>query len=114
MPRVKRGKTHVARRKRLLSKTKGFKWTRKSSVRHAKTAALKAGVHAYMDRKKKKRVNRTLWNIQVNAAVREHGMTYSKFIAALKKNKIDLDRKVLAELAATQPKAFAKIVEKVK
>ena len=83
-------------------------------MRHAKTAALKAGVHAYMDRKKKKRVNRTLWNIQVNAAVREHGMTYSKFIAALKKNKIELDRKVLAELAATQPKVFAKIVEKVK
>ena len=80
-------------------------------MRHAKTAALKAGVHAYMDRKKKKRVNRTLWNIQVNAAVREHGMTYSKFIAALKKNKIELDRKVLAELAIKYPEVFKEVVE---
>lgn len=114
MPRVKRGKTHVAKRKRLLKKVKGYRWGRRNTMRGAKTAVLKAGVHAYRDRKKKKRVNRGLWQIQINAACREQGLTYSKFINLLKTNKIELDRKVLAQLAQDQPKVFAKIVSQVK
>lgn len=114
MPRVKRGKTHVARRKSLLAKTKGYRWGRKNTLRLAKTAVLKAGVHAYRDRKKKKRVNRALWQIQINAACRQHDLSYSKFINLLKVNKIELDRKVLAELAGKQPAVFAKIIAEVK
>jgi large subunit ribosomal protein L20 len=114
MPRVKRGTTHVAKRKRLYKKVKGYRWGRKNTIRGAKTAVLKAGVHAYRDRKKKKRNNRALWNIQINAACREQGLTYSRFINLLKINKIELDRKVLAQLAQTQPKVFEKIVAQVK
>src|SRR3989338_7702463 len=114
MPRVKRGKTHIARRKRLLEKTKGFKWGRKKTIKLAKTAVFKAGVHAYRDRRKKKRTNRALWQIKINAASREHGLNYSKFIGLLKKNKIELDRKVLAEIAEKHPKVFEKIVAEVK
>ncbi|MFA6214978.1 MAG: 50S ribosomal protein L20 [Patescibacteria group bacterium] len=114
MPRVKRGKAHVARRKRLLAKTKGYRWSRKSSIKAAKTAIRKAGVHAYTDRKKKKRVNRALWQIQINAASRSNGLSYSKFINLLKVNKIELDRKVLAELAGKNPKAFAVMVGQIK
>ena len=114
MPRVKRGKTHLARRKRLLKQAKGYRWGRKKTIRLARTAVLKAGVNAYVDRRRKKRVNRGLWQIQINAAVRPFGLSYSRFIDLLKKNKIELDRKVLAELAATQPKIFAAIVAEVK
>ncbi|MDO8462658.1 MAG: 50S ribosomal protein L20 [bacterium] len=111
MPRVKRGTIHTARRRSLLKKTKGFMWGRKSSVRQATTATLKAGQHAYADRKKKKRVMRGLWNIRINAAARTSGTTYSKLIADLKRRNIALDRKVLAELAAEHPETFAKIVQ---
>jgi len=114
MPRVKRGKTHVAKRKRLLKQTKGYRWSRKNTIRLAKTAVNKAGVHAYTDRRKKKRVNRSLWQIQINAACRQNDLTYSKFINLLKKNKIELDRKVLAEVAGKNPAVFAKIVAEVK
>jgi len=114
MPRVKRGKTHVAKRKRLFKQAKGYKWGRKNTIRLAKTAITKAGVHAFTDRRKKKRVNRALWQVKINAACRQHGLTYSKFINLLKKNKIELDRKVLAELAEKQPKVFEKIVAEVK
>lgn len=114
MPRVKRGKTHVAKRKRLLKQTKGYKWGRKNTIRAAKTAATKAGAHAYVGRKIKKRVNRSLWQIKINAACRQNDLTYSKFIHLLKINKIDLDRKVLADLAVKTPKAFATIVKEVK
>lgn len=112
--RVKRGTTHVKRRKNLLKITKGFRWGRKNLVKRAKEAAVKAGQHAYRDRKRKKRDFRRLWQIKINAAVREHGLSYSKFIDALKKANIELDRKILSELAAEYPKAFAKIVEAVK
>lgn len=114
MPRVKRGKIHLKKRRSLLKKTKGFKWGRKKQVRLAKTAVKKAGVHAYRGRKEKKRTNRQLWQVKLNAAVHQYDLSYSKFIDLLKKNKIELDRKVLAELAEKQPKVFEAIVKKVK
>lgn len=114
MPRVKRGTTHLKKRKKLLRQAKGYKAGRKKTIRLAKTAVIKAGAHAYIDRKKKKRVNRSLWQVQINAACRLHGLTYSKFINLLKKSKIDLDRKVLAEIAGNHPKVFEAIVKEVK
>ena len=114
MPRVKRGKTHVAKRKRLFAQAKGFRWGRKNTIKLAKTAVIKAGVHAYRGRKEKKRTNPALWQIRINAAVRPHGLSYSKFINLLKKKNIGLDRKVLSELAAKHPSIFDKIVEEVK
>ncbi|MCK4553498.1 50S ribosomal protein L20 [Candidatus Parcubacteria bacterium] len=113
MSRVKRGTTHVKKRRKLLKQVKGYKWGRKNLIRLAKTAATKAGAHAYVDRKKKKRTNRGLWQIKINAFVREHGLSYSKFINLLKKNKIELDRKVLADLAVNNKKVLAGIVEEV-
>ena len=114
MPRVKRGVIHAKNRKNILKEAKGFKWGRKKLIKLAKTATTKAGAYAFRDRRAKKRTTRALWQVQLNAAVREHGMSYSKFIGGLKKAKIELDRKVLAELARKEPKVFAKIVEKVK
>ncbi|OGY53709.1 MAG: 50S ribosomal protein L20 [Candidatus Buchananbacteria bacterium RIFCSPLOWO2_01_FULL_46_12] len=114
MPRVKRGKTHVARRKRLLKATKGYRWGRKKTIKLGRTAMLHAGVQAYTGRKLKKRDNRALWNIKINAAVRPAGLSYSKFIGQLKKTKIELDRKVLSQLAVQNPKAFAAIVAEAK
>ena len=114
MPRVKRGKIHVKRRKNILKKVKGFKGGRKNLIKRAKTAATKAGAHAYRDRRVKKRNVRRLWQVRLNAAVREYGWTYSKFIDALKKSKSELDRKVLSELAIKEPEIFKKIVDKLK
>ena len=113
MPRVKRGKAHVKHRKNILKKVKGFRGGRKKLIKQAKTAGTKAGAHAYRDRRVKKRNARALWQVRLNAAVREHGWTYSKFIDALKKAKSELDRKVLSELAIKDPKIFKKIVEKL-
>lgn len=113
MPRVKRGTSHVKRRKNLLKRTKGYKWMRKSSIKLAKTAVHKAGAHAFVGRKVKKRANRGTWNVILNAAVRPHGLSYSKFIKALKDSKIELDRKVLSQLAANHPKVFEAIVKEV-
>lgn len=112
--RIKRGVAHVKRRKNLLKKTKGYRWRRKSSIRLATQAVIRAGQHAYRHRKLKKRDNRALWNVRINAAVREHGLTYSRFIAALKTAKIDLDRKVLADLAMNHPAIFEEVVKAVK
>ncbi|XOB40144.1 MAG: 50S ribosomal protein L20 [Candidatus Nealsonbacteria bacterium] len=114
MVRVKRGKTAHKRRKRVLKQTKGFLLGRKSKYRLAKDALFHAWTHAYRDRKKKKRSFRGLWQIQINAACREKGISYSKFINGLKKNKIEIDRKVLSELARKHPEIFEKIVEKIK
>ncbi len=114
MPRVKRGKVRARKRKAFLTQTKGFKWGRKKKIRLAKPAIKKAGVYAYVDRKKKKRTNRRLWQTQLNAAVRQYGITYSQFINALLKKKIELDRKVLATLAKEHPETFKKIVDEVK
>ena len=114
MPRVKRGVMHSKRRKNLLSRTKGFKWGHKNLIKRAKVASLRAGVYAYRDRRNKKREFRKLWTVQLNAAVRAHGLSYSTFIDKLKKAHIELDRKVLSELAKAYPMVFNKIVEKVK
>ena len=114
MTRVKRGTTAHKKREKILKYTKGFRWGRKSKERAAKEALLHAWTHAYQGRKKKKREYRVLWQTEINAAGRLNGITYSRFMAALKKNKISLDRKILSELARNEPKVFAKIVEKVK
>ncbi len=114
MVRVKRGKIAHKRRKHLLKYVKGFKWGRKSKYRAAKDALLHAWKYSYRDRKTKKRDFRQLWQVQINAACREQGISYSKFIAGLKKNKIELDRKILSKLAQNYPEIFEKIVEKVK
>jgi large subunit ribosomal protein L20 len=114
MPRVKRGKQHLKHRKNLLKATKGFMWGRKSKIKLAKTAARKAGAYAYRDRRNKKREFRSLWQIRIGAALKEKGESYSKFIGNLKKEKIELDRKILADLAANHPAIFKKIMEAVK
>jgi len=114
MPRVKRGTTHVKKRKKLLKEAKGFKWGRKKSIKLAKTAVTKAGANAYRDRKLKKRTARQLWQIRLNAAVRKYDLSYSKFIDLLKENKIELDRKVLSEIAQKNPEIFAKIIDQIK
>ena len=114
MPRVKRGKIALKRREKILKYTKGFKWGRKSRERAAKEALLHAWSHAYRDRRVKKRTARGLWQIQLNAAVRQEGLNYSKFMHGLKMANIELDRKVLSELARNYPKVFKEIVTKVK
>lgn len=114
MSRVKRGPTTRARHKRLLAKTRGFRHGRKNLVRMARQADLKAGQYAYRDRRAKKRDFRRLWIIQINAACRLNEMKYSTFIKGLKDKKIDLDRKILAQIAENNPEDFTKLVEKVK
>ncbi len=114
MPRVKRGTQHTKRRRNLLAKVKGFKWGRKSKIRLAKTAALKAGKYAYRDRRNKKRAFRRLWTTKINAAARANGTTYSQLINGLKAANIELDRKILATLAEKHPEVFAKVVEATK
>src|SRR3989338_3971038 len=113
MPRVKRGKTHLKHRKNILKRTKGFMWGRKSKIKLAKIAVLKAGKNAYRDRRLKKRSMRGLWQTRINAAAHEHGMSYSKLMGALKKAGVALDRKILSQLAATRPETFAAIVNAV-
>jgi len=114
MPRVKRGTQHVKRRKSLMAKTKGMMWGRKSKIRLARPAMLKAGVNAFRDRRNKKRVMRRLWQVRLNAALRPLGMSYSRFIDGLKKAGIALDRKVLSQIAQTNEAVFKQIVEKTK
>lgn len=111
MPRVKRGKIHLKRRRNILKRVKGFKWGRKSKLKLAQTAIMKAGVQAYVGRKRKKRDYRRLFNIKINAASREAGLSYSKLIGVLKKNKIELDRKILSQLAEKYPEIFTKIIK---
>jgi large subunit ribosomal protein L20 len=114
MPRVKRGVTARARHKKILVLAKGFRGRRKNVFRIAKQAVMKAGQYAYRDRRTRKRVFRQLWIARINAASRELGVTYSKFMAGLKKANIGIDRKMLAELAVNDPAAFGSIVDKVK
>ena len=114
MPRVKRGVTAHARHKKILALAKGFRGRRKNVFRIAKQAVMKAGQYAYRDRRTRKRVFRQLWIARINAASRELGITYSKFMAGMKKAQIDIDRKMLAELAVRDPAAFGAIVAKVK
>jgi large subunit ribosomal protein L20 len=114
MPRVKRGVTARARHKKVLALAKGFRGRRGNVYRVAKQAVMKAGQYAYRDRRNKKRVFRRLWIARINAAARSHGVTYSQFIAGLNKAQINLDRKVLAEIAFHDAAAFAGIVDTVK
>lgn len=113
MPRVKRGTIHVKRRRRILRAAKGFFHRRKSHLRQARQALFKAGQYAYRDRRKKKAEFRALWHIQMNAALRTMGLSYSTFAHALRKRGVTLNRKMLAELARRYPEIFKKIVEKV-
>ncbi len=114
MPRVKRGVTARARHKKVLALAKGYRGRRKNVFRMAKQAVMKAGQYAYRDRRTRKRVFRQLWIARINAAARGLGITYSKFMAGLKQASIDIDRKMLAELAVNDPAAFGSIVAKVK
>jgi large subunit ribosomal protein L20 len=114
MPRVKRGTIAHKHREKTLKYTKGFKWGRKSKERAAKEALLHAWVHAFRGRKEKKRVFRQLWTVKINAVIREEGLNYSRFIAALKKAKIELNRKMLADLAENEPAIFKKVVAAAK
>ncbi len=114
MPRVKRGVTARARHKKVLDLAKGFRGRRKNVYRVAKQAVMKAGQYAYRDRRNKKRVFRALWIARINAAARQNDMTYSQFIYGLKKAEIEMDRKVLADLAVFDKPAFAAIVAKAK
>ncbi|GAI31324.1 unnamed protein product [marine sediment metagenome] len=114
MVRVKRGKTAHKRRKKVLKQTKGFRWGRKSKYKSAKQALQKAWTYAYRDRKVKKRDFRKLWQVQISAACRKLGLPYNKFIHQLKEKKIEIDRKILSQLAREKPEVFKKIVEETK
>ena len=114
MPRVKRGKIANKRRKNLLKHAKGFKWSRNTHYRAAKEALLHAWTKSYHDRKKKKGDFRTLWQIKIGAACKEQGISYSKFMGALKKANIELDRKILADIAENDPEVFNQIIDKVR
>jgi large subunit ribosomal protein L20 len=114
MPRVKRGVTARARHKKVLDLAKGYRGRRNAVYRIAKEAVMKAGQYAYRDRRAKKREFRALWIARINAAVRELGMSYSVFMNGLNKAGIDIDRKVLADLAVYDKAAFGKIAEQAK
>ena len=114
MPRVKRGVTARARHKKILALAKGYRGRRKNVFRIAKQAVMRAGQYAYRDRRNKKRVFRSLWIARINAAVREHDMTYSQFMYGLKNAAVEVDRKVLADIAVLDKPAFAKFVETAK
>src|SRR5215210_7295544 len=114
MPRVKRGVTARARHKKVLDQAKGYRGRRSKVFRIAKQAVMRAGQYAYRDRRNKKRVFRALWITRINAAAREHGLTYSVFMNGLRKAEIEVDRKVLAEIAVLDKPAFAKFVEKAR
>lgn len=111
MPRVKRGVTAHARHKKILDLAKGYRGRRKNVYRIAKEAVMKAGQYAYRDRRRRKRDFRVLWIARINAAARECGMTYSVFMNGLKKAEIQIDRKVLADLAVFDKPAFGHMVE---
>lgn len=111
MARVKRGVTSHARHKKVLSEAKGYSGRRKNTIRVAKQAVEKAGQYAYRDRKAKKRTFRGLWIQRINAASRECGLTYSVFMNGLKKAGIELDRKVLADIAVHEPATFKSLAE---
>ena len=111
MSRVKRGVTSHAKHKKVIKAAKGYYGRRKNTIRVAKQAVEKAGQYAYRDRKAKKRNFRSLWIQRINAATREHGLTYGRFIDGLSKAEIAVDRKVLADLAVREPEAFKALVD---
>ena len=114
MPRVKRGVTARARHKKVIAQAKGYRGRRNNVFRIAKEAVMKAGQYQYRDRRNRKREFRALWIARINAVARELGMTYSVFMNGLRKAEIEVDRKVLADLAVHDKAAFAKIAEQAK
>lgn len=114
MTRVKRGVISLKRRRNILKQVKGFRHGRKSKERMAREALLHAGLHAFHDRRKKKRNMRALWQVKINAASRMNGISYSKLFNNFKKANVQVDRKILAQLAEHQPTIFSKIVAEVK
>lgn len=114
MPRVKRGVTAHAKHKKVLSRAKGYYGARKKIFRVAEQAVTKAGQYAYRDRRQKKRQFRALWIVRINAAAHECGLSYSRFINGLKKASIEIDRKVLSDIAVFDKPAFAALAEKAK
>ena len=114
MPRVKRGVTARARHKKVIALATGYRGRRKNVYRIAKQAVMKAGQYAYRDRRQRKRQFRQLWIARINAGARQNGLSYSKFMIGLKRAAIELDRKVLADLAVFDKPAFAQLVEKAK
>jgi large subunit ribosomal protein L20 len=114
MTRVKKGVHALKRRRSVLKQTKGFRHGRSTKERQAKDALLHAGNYSFAHRKDKKSDRRKLWNIKINAGSRELGMSYSKLIDKLKKNKIELDRKILSDLAQNNPKTFEKVIASLK
>ena len=114
MPRVKRGVTAHARHKKIIEQARGYRGRRKNVFRVAKQAVTKAAQYAYRDRRQRKRQFRALWIARINAAAREHGLSYSRMINGLHKSSIEIDRKVLADLAVHDKNAFAKLAEQAK
>jgi large subunit ribosomal protein L20 len=114
MPRVKRGVQKRKRKKKIIKQAKGFRWRRKSTFKAAKQALMKAWSYQYRDRRTKKRAFRREWQKQINKTVRKQGLSYSKFMNLLKKMKIGLNRKTLAELSLKHPEIFSKIVKQAK
>ncbi len=114
MPRVKRGVTARAKHKKIIALAKGYKGRRKNVFRVAKQAVIKAGQYAYRDRRQRKRQFRALWIARINAAARECGLSYSRMIDGMKKANIEIDRKVLADIAVTDKAGFAALAEKAK
>ncbi len=114
MPRIKRGVTARARHKKVLNLAKGYYGARSRVYRVAKQAVIKAGQYAYRDRRQRKRQFRALWIARINAAARINGLSYSRLIAGLKKANVEIDRKVLADLAMNERNAFSAVVEKAK
>lgn len=109
--RVKRGVTSHKKHKKVMKQTKGMQHARRSSIKLGRQGVIRSLQYAYRDRRNKKRDLRSLWITRINAATREHGVSYSAFIASLKKNSVEIDRKILAELAVSEPKAFKALVK---
>jgi large subunit ribosomal protein L20 len=114
MPRVKRGVTARARHKKVIEQAKGYSGRRKNVFRVAKQAVTKAGQYAYRDRRQRKRQFRALWIMRINASAREHGLSYSRLIDGLHKAEINIDRKVLADIAVNDSEGFARLAEQAK
>ena len=114
MTRIKGGLLHAKRRRGILKHTKGYRWGRKSKIKLAKVAKMRAGQFAFASRRVKKRERRSLWQIKINAAARKLGLSYSRLMEAIHKKQIGLDRKILAELAVKLPNAFAAVVNQAK
>jgi len=114
MPRVKRGVQARARHKKVLDQAKGYRGRRKSAYKLAKQAVIRAGAMAYRDRRQRKRQMRGLWIVRINAAARENGLSYSRFMNGLRKSEVELDRKILADIAVFDKAAFSALAEKAR